>query len=167
MPIDCGRSTIVLDSAAMFAGVELSYGLFYTTEGVLGEVLDSDSRMRLELARASGKVLVISPPVEHIAVVKSRARDLGVLEELSNTDIEVLALANYVKKICGSSTLYTDDRLVQDVALSLGIRVRGVKYVEKSVSSKYSYRCRSCGFRGSSPGTCPRCGSTLRLEVSR
>ncbi|MEM0065642.1 MAG: NOB1 family endonuclease [Sulfolobales archaeon] len=165
MPLDCRRSTIVLDSAAMFAGVELSYGLFYTTEGVLREVLDSSSRMRLEFAQASGKLVVLSPPGEHVASVKSKARELGLLKELSSTDIEVLALAEYVKKKCGTAILYTDDKLVQDVALSLGIQVRGIKYVEKSRPSRYSYRCRSCGYTGTAPGSCPRCGSTLELEV--
>ncbi|MEM2407170.1 MAG: NOB1 family endonuclease [Sulfolobales archaeon] len=165
MPVDCRKSTIVLDSAAMFAGVELSYGLFYTTEGVVREVLDSGSRMRLEFAQASGKLVVLSPPSEHVASIKSKARELGLLKELTQTDIEVLALAEYVKKKCGSVILYTDDKLVQDVALSLGIQVHGIKYVEKSRPSKYSYRCRSCGYAGTSPGVCPRCGSLLELEV--
>lgn len=167
MPIDCGKSTVVLDSAAMFAGVELSYGLFYTTEGVLGEVLDSSSRIRLEFARASGKLVVLSPPSKHVAFVRSKAEELGLLRELSSTDIEVLALANYVKKTCGGSVLYTDDKLVQDVALSLGIQVRGIKYSEKSRPSKYSYKCRSCGYRGTNPGVCPRCGTPLELETLR
>ncbi|MCX8185301.1 MAG: hypothetical protein RMI56_03920 [Sulfolobales archaeon] len=167
MSINCGKSTIVLDSAAMFAGIELSYGIFYTTEGVLSEVLDINSRMRLEFAIASGKIAVITPPRDYVAIVKSVARELGVLRELSNVDIEVLALASYVKKACGSSILYTDDRLVQDVAIALGIEVRGVKYIEKNRLSSYSYRCRSCGLRSSFPGTCPRCGTTLELEVSR
>lgn len=167
MPIDCGKSTIILDSAAMFAGIEMSYGPFYTTEGVLGEVLDSGSRMRLDFARASGKLLVVPPPKEHLALVKSIAKELGLLRELSSTDLEILALADYVKKVCGSSTLYTDDRLVQDVALSLGVQVKGVKYSEKSRPSRYSYKCRSCGYKGSHPGSCPRCGSSLELEVFR
>lgn len=167
MPIDCGRSNVVLDSAAMFAGVELSYGPFYTTEGVLREVLDSGSRMRLDFAQASGKLVVLHPPSEHVSAVRSKARELGVLRELAAADVEVLALAHYVKKVCGSSVLYTDDRLVQDVALSLGIQVRGIKYVEKSRPSRYSYACKSCGYRASAPGVCPRCGSALGLEATR
>lgn len=167
MPVDCRRSNIVLDSAAMFAGVELSYGPFYTTEGVLREVLDSDSRMRLDFAQASGKLVVLHPPSEHVSIVRSKARELGVLRELATADVEVLALAHYVKRLCGSSVLYTDDKFVQDVALSLGIQVRGIKYTEKNRPSRYSYVCKSCSYRSTAPGVCPRCGSTLGLETTR
>ncbi len=167
MPVDCRRSSIVLDAAAMFAGIELSYGPFYTTESVLGEVRDNESRMRLEFAQASGKLVVLSPPREHLELARARAGELGLLGELTGTDLEVLALASYVKSVCGSSTLYTDDRAVQDVALSLGVRVRGIKYAERRRPGRYSYRCRACGHRASAPGECPRCGSPLELEPAR
>ncbi len=167
MSVDCGRSNVVLDAAAMFAGVELSYGPFYTTESVLREVIDGESRMRLELAQASRKLVVLSPPREYVELVRSKARELGVLGELTNADVEVLALASYVKRACGSSILYTDDRMVQNVALSLGVQVLGIKYAEKRRPTRYSYRCRVCGYRASAPGTCPRCGTLLELEPVR
>ncbi len=167
MPIDCSRSNIVLDAAGLFAGVELSHGIFYVTEKVLREVLDRESRMRLELAQTSGKIVVIAPPREYVLRVISRSRELGILEELSEADIEVLALAEYVRSLCGSSIIYTDDKLVQDVATSLGIKIQGVKYLERSRPRKYIYRCRICGFTSRSPGDCPRCGIPLELEDIR
>lgn len=167
MPLDCGKGTVVLDAAGLFAGVELSYGVFYVTEGVLSEVIDSASRLGVDLAIASRKLVIVQPPRKHIARVKTRAGELGLLSELSDTDIELLALADYVRETCGISTLYTDDKLVQDVALALGIGVRGVKYLERSRPRKYIYRCRVCGYRSPTPGECPRCGSSMDLEESR
>jgi UPF0271 protein len=167
VPIDCLKGNVVLDAAGLFAGVELGHGVFYVTEGVLREVLDRESRMKLELARTSGKIIVATPPREHVVMVISKSRELGVLEELSEADIEILALASYVRSVCGSSIIYTDDKLVQDVATSLGIKVQGVKYLERSRPRRYIYRCRVCGFTSRNPGDCPRCGTPLELEASR
>lgn len=167
MSVDCSKSNIVLDAAGLFAGVELNYGIFYVTEKVLREVLDQESKMRLELAQASGKIAIIAPPREYVLRVISKSRELGVLEELSETDIEILALAEYVRSLCGSSIIYTDDKLVQDIAASLGIKIQGVKYLRRLRPRKYVYRCRICGFTSRSSGDCPRCGIPLELEVTR
>jgi len=162
--VDCSRSNVVVDAAGLFAGVSLSYPTVYTVEQVAEEVLDERSRRGVEMALASGKLVVTRAPESFKRRVTEAARRLGVLYELSKADIEVLALAYYIKEKCGSAILYTDDTLVQNVAISLGIAVQGVKYPGRVRARRYAYVCKACGYRATKPGECPRCGNKLQLE---
>ena len=166
MPVDCSRSNVVVDAAGLFAGVSLSYPAVYTVEQVTEEVLDERSRRGVEMALASGKLVITRAPEDFRDRVTEVARRLGVLYELSKADVEVLALAYYVKERCASAVLYTDDTLVQNVAISLGIAVQGVKYPGRARARRYAYVCRACGYRATKPGECPRCGNKLQLELS-
>jgi len=164
--VDCSRSNVVVDAAGLFAGVSLSYPAVYTVEQVTEEVLDERSRRGVEMALASGKLVITRAPEDFRDRVTEVARRLGVLYELSKADVEVLALAYYVKERCASAVLYTDDTLVQNVAISLGIAVQGVKYPGRARARRYAYVCRACGYRATKPGECPRCGNKLQLELS-
>jgi UPF0271 protein len=164
--VDCSRSNVVVDAAGLFAGVNLSYPVVYTVEQVTEEVLDERSRRGVELTLASGKLVVTQASENFRRRVMEVARKLGVLYELSKTDLEVLALAYYVKERCGSAILYTDDTLVQNVAISLGIAIQGLKYPGRTRVRRYVYVCKACGYRSAKPGECPRCGNKLQLELS-
>jgi len=164
--VDCSRSNVVVDAAGLFAGVNLSYPVVYTVEQVTEEVLDERSRRGVELALASGKLVVTQASENFRRRVMEVARKLGVLYELSKADLEVLALAYYVKERCGSAILYTDDTLVQNVAISLGIAIEGLKYPSRTRVRRYVYVCKACGYRSAKPGECPRCGNKLQLELS-
>jgi UPF0271 protein len=164
--VDCSRSNVVVDAAGLFAGVNLSYPVVYTVEQVTEEVLDERSRRGVELALASGKLVVTQASENFRRRVMEVARKLGVLYELSKADLEVLALAYYVKERCGSAILYTDDTLVQNVAISLGIAIQGLKYPGRTRVRRYVYVCKACGYRSAKPGECPRCGNKLQLELS-
>jgi UPF0271 protein len=164
--VDCGRSNVVVDAAGLFAGVNLSYPVVYTVERVTEEVLDERSRRGVEMALASGKLVVTQAPESFRKRVAEVARRLGVLYELSKADLEVLALAYYVKERCGSAVLYTDDTLVQNVAILLGIAIQGLKYPGRTKVRRYVYVCKTCGYRSGKPGDCPRCGNRLQLELS-
>jgi len=162
--VDCRKSNVVVDAAGLFAGVSLSYPAVYTVERVAEEVLDERSRRGVEMALASGKLVVTRAPESFRSRVAEVARRLGVLYELSKADMEVLALAYYVRERCGSAVLYTDDTLVQNVAVSLGVAVQGVKYPGRARARRYVYVCRACGYVTTRPGECPRCGNKLQLE---
>jgi UPF0271 protein len=164
--VDCSRSNVVVDAAGLFAGVNLSYSVVYTVEQVTEEVLDKRSRRGVELALASGKLVVTQASENFRRRVMEVARKLGVLYELSKADLEVLALAYYVKERCGSAILYTDDTLVQNVAISLGVAIEGLKYPGRTRVRRYVYVCKACGYRSAKPGECPRCGNKLQLELS-
>ena len=85
----------MLDTAAFLARLQLSlYGVeLVTTPSVIEEVRDFESRLGLEISLEVSRVSVEEPSRDSIEVARRAASELGVMERLSRTDLEVLALA--------------------------------------------------------------------------
>ncbi len=147
----------VIDTAIFIQGVDVE-GV--TTPKVVEEVKDPESKLFLEGLISAGKVRVLAPSRESIEAVKDAAKKTGELNELSEADVEVLALAYELKGV-----LFTDDYNLQNIAKTLGIEFRTLKRGIKRVI-RWNYVCIGCGkrFREMPPeGICPDCGSPVRL----
>ncbi len=147
----------VIDTAIFIQGVDVE-GV--TTPKVVEEVKDPESKLFLEGLISAGKVRVLEPSRESVETVKDAAKKTGELNELSEADVEVLALAYELKGI-----LLTDDYNLQNIAKTLGIEFRTLKRGIKRVI-RWNYVCIGCGkrFREMPPeGICPDCGSPVRL----
>ena len=120
---------IVLDTAAFLARLQLSlYGVeLVTTPSVIEEVKDFESRLGLELSLEVSRVSVEEPSAEAIDRARRAASELGVLERLSRTDLEVLALALDKARSGAEVAIATDDYSVQNVATYLGLRFLPIK----------------------------------------
>ena len=148
----------VLDSSAFYAGTSfLSGSKCYTTSLVLGEVRHVKSAA-LDGLMDAGNLKVIDPEFEQIKAIKRAARKTGDLQQLSEADISVLALALQLK-----STLVTDDYALANVAATIGIKVssssgKGIKETRKWISY-----CSACG-KAFAPNIreCLLCGNKLR-----
>ncbi|MDK2854314.1 MAG: endoribonuclease Nob1 [Thermococcaceae archaeon] len=84
----------------------------------------------------------------------------GELGELSEADIEILALAYELK-----GEIFTDDYNLQNIATFMGLRFRTLKRGIKKII-KWRYVCIGCGkkFETQPPeNICPDCGSKVRL----
>ncbi|NJE77007.1 type II toxin-antitoxin system VapC family toxin [Thermococcus sp. ES12] len=147
----------VIDAAVFIQGFDVE-GV--TSPGVVREVKDPESRLFLEGLISAGKVKVLVPSKESIEAVKEAARGTGELGELSEADIEILALAYELKGV-----LFTDDYNLQNIAKTLGIEFKTLKRGIKRVI-RWNYVCIGCGKRFSEmplEGVCPDCGSPVRL----
>ncbi len=147
----------VIDAAIFIQGADIE-GV--TTPRVVEEVKDPESRLFLEGLISAGKVRVLVPSRESIEAVKDAARRTGELSELSEADLEILALAYELNGI-----LFTDDYNLQNIAKTLGIEFRTLKRGIKRVI-RWNYVCIGCGkkFEEMPPeGICPDCGSPVRL----
>jgi len=134
---------LIIDAAIFIQGIDVE-GV--TTPKVIGEVKDPESRLLLESLISAGKVKVMVPT--------------GELGELSDADIEILALAYELK-----GELFTDDYNLQNIATLLGLKFRTLKKGIKKVI-KWRYVCVGCGkkFETQPPDdVCPDCGSKVRL----
>lgn len=152
---------LVIDAAIFIQGIDVE-GV--TTPKVVEEVRDRESRVFLESLISSGKVRVMMPDKESVEFVKSKALETGELEELSEADIEVLALAYELK-----ATLFTDDYNLQNIAEFLGLKFKTLKRGIKRFM-KWRYVCIGCGkrFERYPPeGICPDCGSKVKLIPKR
>ena len=151
----------VIDTAIFIQGIDIEG---FTTLKVVEEVKDPESKLFLESLISAGKVKVLVPSKESVEAVVEAARKTGELNELSEADIEVLALAYELK-----ATLLTDDYNLQNIAKTLGIPFKTLKRGIKRVI-RWNYVCIGCGKRFSEMppgGVCPDCGSPVRLIPKR
>ncbi len=156
-----GGKVQVIDTAIFIQGVDVE-GV--TTPKVVEEVKDPESKLFLEGLISAGKVRVLAPSRESIEAIKDAARRTGELNELSEADLEILALAYEIKGI-----LFTDDYNLQNIAKTLGLEFRTLKLGIKRVI-RWNYVCIGCGkkFEEMPPeGICPDCGSPVRLIPRR
>ena len=147
----------VIDAAIFIQGMDVE-GV--TTPKVVEEVKDPESRLFLGGLISAGKVRVLVPSRESIEAVREASRKTGELNELSEADLEILALAYELKGV-----LFTDDYNLQNIAKTLGIEFRTLKRGIKRVI-RWNYVCIGCGkkFKEMPPeGICPDCGSPVRL----
>ena len=118
----------MLDAAGFFAGLPLmAPEEYYTTPGVMGELLDKRSRLAAEQALGLGRLVVRRPFEESLEEAWRRLEGLEGRERLSGTDREVLALALELLGRGFEVVVVSDDYLVQRAACVLGARYMPVR----------------------------------------
>lgn len=129
----------VLDTSAILSGKFFGRGIV-TSPKVLNEIKPKGHSWRLLEYMKSVGLRIISPPEKSVEIVKKTAEKTGDIAKLSDTDLEVLALAHHLKAI-----LLTDDYSMQNVAEELKIDYMSV--VEEGIKKKieWIYVCSSCG----------------------
>lgn len=159
-----GTRTIVLDTSALVAGLD-PFSISeeqYTAPKVREEMAENSmSGMRFKTAIENGKVKVKMPDAAFLKKVKTFASAVGDAFFLSETDMQVLALALELRT-CGHFPLIaTDDYSIQNVANQMRIefaslatfgirsRLQWVRYCpachRKYPANYKSDRCKICG----------------------
>lgn len=134
------KKALVLDTAAFLAALQLlMYGIdLYTPRSVVEEVKDFESVQRFQLSESIERVKVEDPKHSFVSKAVEVARRHGVLERLSNTDLDVLALALQLSSQGYDVVVLTDDYVLQRILIELGLGFRPVKTrgVEKKRSEE-------------------------------
>ena len=146
-----------LDASFFFSELRLD-GDLIVPPSVVEELADLRSKGRLEALLAAG-LSVRSPSGESLGVVDRAAEDTGDASRLSAADRDLLALALDL-----GATVVSDDFALQNVALALGLGVRGILQ-GKARPRRWRFRCPGCHRRYASAGTCPECGSPLKRTL--
>ena len=153
----------IADSAVFIMGYPVESTLLITVPSVVNELKSSEAAMRFELAREEGARVEAPQPdmMEDVLIMAKHTRDV---EELSTTDIEILAKALERKD---NATLLTDDYAVQNVAVMLGIDVKPI--VQKKIRDilVWEKQCVGCRKRFDEGDICPICGSDLKKRRKR
>jgi len=148
----------VLDTSAILYLSDFSiFEEIFTVSEVLEEAKDRMSNLKISGLR----IRVEEPSENSLGEVKKVAGETGDLEELSKTDLKLLALAKEKKCL-----LISDDRAVQNVAKKMGINF--ISLFSKKISKfilwgKYCKNCKKW-FEGR---FCPICGEVLRRRPRR
>ena len=146
----------VLDATAIRSGMTIAGDGWYTTPSVVNEVrLGRQARALDVLLGLSIEVVV--PDEESINKIMETAAKTNDFPSLSETDIEVLALANQL-----GATIISDDYAVQNIASILKIPVKSdLEGIREIIH--WTYRCRGCGkYYEEKKADCPVCGSEIR-----
>jgi len=159
----CKRA-LVLDTSALVAGFDpftIDEEQF-TVPMVRDEIAENSMcGFRFKTAEESGKVKVENPNIAFLEEAKGSASAVGDAFFLSETDLQVLALALELKTRGYCPLIATDDYSIQNVANQMGIefaslatfgirrRLQWIRYCpachKKYPSSCKSRKCEVCG----------------------
>jgi UPF0271 protein len=120
------------------------------------EELEDESAYRFDALEGSGMYLHI-PEAETVERIERAARETGDLEELSRTDVRLVAAAFEL-----DSHLVTDDYAMQNVASKLDVAVEVIDHDGISEEREWLFQCQGCGREfDENQDRCPICGSGL------
>jgi UPF0271 protein len=118
------KRAVVLDTSALVAGFD-PFSISeeqYTVPSVIEEISQKPvPSLRFETAIESGKVTVKAPKMDFLEKARASASVVGDAHFLSETDIQVLALALELKTNGYSPLIATDDYSIQNVANQMKI----------------------------------------------
>jgi UPF0271 protein len=167
------KKVAVLDTSAFIAGFDPFSLDFeeYTVPMVKAEISESSmSGVRFETAVANGKLKLSAPSEEFLGRVRASAATVGDKFFLSETDMQLLALALQLKTEGYSPFIVTDDYSIQNVADQLGIGFASLLTLGIRLRLTWIRYCPAC-YReypaDSRAKTCEVCGTILKRKPSK
>ncbi|HVP95229.1 MAG TPA: PIN domain-containing protein [Methanoregulaceae archaeon] len=147
----------ILDTSVFFSAFPVGPGSF-TTPSVAEELADLASKCRFDLL-ADQTMQVRDPDPQAVLKIREVSRQSGDLPVLSETDIDILALASEL-----GGAIVTDDYAIQNVAKHLKIPVIPI-HQRPAAKRTWKYRCPGCGRYFKNTGECPVCGAIIRRKI--
>lgn len=167
------RKVVVLDTSAFVAGFD-PFSISeeqYTVPMVKEEFAGSPMAWtRLKTAIENGKVKIQTPQKEFLERVKSSANAVGNAFFLSETDLQVLALALQLKMRGAAPLIATDDYSIQNVAKHLGIEFASLATFGIRHPIKWVRYCPACHRKYPTDykfERCAICGTELKRKPLR
>lgn len=149
----------VIDTSAILSGklISAEHELF-TSPRVADEIQPGGRLARNFQYLLEAGLCVREPSESALEDVRKRAEKTGDAGRLSETDIEVLALASELDAV-----ILTDDYSIQNMAEELGLKFQPIAQEGIKEVFLWEYRCTGCGARYEQKhNVCPTCGSKLR-----
>ncbi|MHA2360955.1 MAG: NOB1 family endonuclease, partial [Candidatus Thorarchaeota archaeon] len=143
---------------------------FITTSSIIDELQNRPSKMRAETLISAGRLKEESANANALQIVSDTAKKMGDLKVLSESDIEIIALALSKKESSYDVVLVSTDLAVLNTASSLDLEIHDPKG-RMAHQIKWHLKCPACDHterKASSDLECPICGTTMRRKaVSR
>ena len=131
---------------------------------------NSMSRVRFNMAVESGKVKIKAPQEEYSNKIRVSASKVGDFYLLSETDIQLLALALELKTQGGQPEIVTDDYSIQNVAKQNSIKFYALATFGIQRVLEWIRYCPACHREypiKNSVSTCQVCGTELKRKPKR
>jgi UPF0271 protein len=135
-------------------------GKVITVPSIVKELRDWEAKLFLEILGTT----IEEPSLDMLREVKGKASMTRDIEELSKSDLELLAKALEYGK---DSVLLTDDYAVQNVAVQLGIKIETIAQERIRDILIWEKQCLGCKRRYPRGDICPVCGSKLKKKRRR
>ncbi|MBS7606140.1 MAG: hypothetical protein QW424_05980 [Candidatus Bathyarchaeia archaeon] len=164
------RRALVLDTSAFIAGFDPSTinEEIYTVPEVGLELIDkTTSKIRFITGVESGRLMVVTPAPKYVDLVKTVSKEIGDLSVLSETDIQVLALAAQLEDSGYEVTVITDDYSMQNTAGKIGLKYASLTNLGIRYQFHWITYCPACGRRYPSnheETVCQYCGTHLERK---
>ncbi len=148
---------IYIADSSLFIIRKRLYGSVVTVPSVVEELHDENARTMMELMNVR-----VEPPLDSFKKeVRSKARITKDIEELSGTDIDILAKAlEYSQR--EDTVLVTDDFAIQNTAIQIGIKVMPAGQRKIKDILIWEKQCIGCKRRFPDGDVCPVCGSAMK-----
>jgi UPF0271 protein len=168
-----GKRAIVLDTSALVAGLD-PFSISeeqYTVPAVRDEIAGSSiSGFRFNTAEENGKVKVKTPSEEFLQKARTAASEVGDAYFLSQTDLQVLALALELEAHGFHPLIATDDYSIQNVAKQVRIEFASLATFGIRRRLEWMRYCPACHKKY--PATyksskCEVCGTELKRKPLR
>lgn len=166
-------NTVVLDTSAFIAGYDpfSSKRRNITVPKVKGEIKrNSILLLRFEMAIENGKIQLKNPLEKHKTKVKNIANKMGDLHLLSETDLDVLAIALELQTDGLKPKIVTDDYSIQNVASQMKIEfisltTGGIRKIFKWI--RYCPACYKEFLSNYKVSSCSICGTKLKRKPKK
>ena len=168
-----GNRIIVLDTSALLAGFDpFSLTEEQVTTPLVEEEMKRNSMIltRFRMAIEAGKLKVRAPSESFTKKVRVSSSKVGDSYLLSETDIELLALAMELKEGGYNPQLITDDYSIQNVATQLGIEFLALATFGIKRLLEWIRYCPACYRQYPAYGKsneCLVCGTALKRKPLR
>jgi len=164
---------VVLDTSAFLAGFDpFSVSEDQVTVPKVEEEIKGNSMtwVRFKTAVENGKLKVKAPSEEYWNKVKEAAKRVGDSFFLSETDLQLLALALELKAEGCTSQIVTDDYSIQNVATQIGIEFISLATFGIRRLLEWIRYCPACHRKYPADyksTTCTVCGTALKRKPRR
>ncbi len=137
---------------------------FVTTPNIINEVRNRLSRFRTETLILLEKMQERTPSEEDVRRVESASTSSGDRSELSQNDIEIVALALTISGESSDVTLVSTDFAILNTASHLGLKILDPnKKFGQEIT--WAMKCFACNYKSKVPTReteCPVCGTEMR-----
>lgn len=162
---------LILDTTAFIMGYEPSNikGNQFSVPKVFRELIpDSTSWLRFKVAQDNQLLQVRTPKSNHLEDAKRIATKMGDIIHLSETDLEILALALELKNEGMTPIIVSDDYSIQNIAEKTQIEYIPLSTMGIRYQLEWSLYCPACHKRyppSSNLTICKVCGNLLKKRA--
>ncbi|MEM2928944.1 MAG: ribonuclease VapC [Nitrososphaerota archaeon] len=160
----------ILDSPVFISGfTEFTNRKFITTKLVLREIKSKNLIKKINIIIKKGLIKIIKPKEKYIKKIIEISKEIGDFKKLSQTDIEILAIALEEKNKGKNAIIVSDDYSLQNTAKYLDIEIKGVHFPKIKKSIEWQWYCPSCfkKYDNEANGICQICGSELKRKPKK